>query len=125
MTEQNAEREIIGITISDLRESVERLKQAREGLSSQIVEKEKALRYWETKLNELEGAANGGGQRLPKGEPRRRLIKTLEDHGMQGLSVTRLSEITGMGWSTVRSTLQREEDSFEEKDGIWQLKKPK
>lgn len=112
------QKEIEG-TIAILRESLDGDLTQRAALDARIADKKQRISFWETKLGTL-GAQTIKGeprQRMPKGEPKRALLKAFKDHG-GGLTQSALAQFAGLKWSTARGVLERDRD-FKEVDGLW------
>lgn len=114
------ERGAIIATLGGIRDSRARLLQQRDALNERLVEQDNLERYWQSRLVQLEGAGAGqsAAHRVRKGEPLRRLIDALGESG-QGCSIPELCAATGLSQSTVRATLLRNTDRFQELDGKW------
>ncbi len=117
------ERTAIEQSIAELRDSKGRLEQQRDAVLEQLAAKEKLLRFWEDRLAELSGAQGNGSKRLRKGEPLRRIVDLFQSKKSgTGLSIAEIAEVSGLGWSTARSTLMRHKERFEEHENLWYRK---
>ncbi len=117
------EREALDATVNELRAVKVRLEKQRDELTLQITEKDRVLRFWESRLAELNGGVSAGSKRLKKGEPLRRITEVYDTAkpGV-GMSASDIAEKSAMGWSTVRTTLKKHTARFVEREGLWYRK---
>jgi hypothetical protein len=126
MNLDNADRELIEGTISDLNESIVQLEVKRDGLTAEIESKVARRTAWQKRLAQLESDLNGPiGERPPRNlkGANLRAIKTYLQNKVTGVTQAQIQRDTNLAWSSVRNVL-KDRTVFVEEEGLWRLRSP-
>ncbi|HEY6298998.1 MAG TPA: hypothetical protein VIW95_05080 [Candidatus Binatus sp.] len=109
-------KQLIQQTLGTIWESIEHLKSEQERIVVEISEKSQLLDQWQRELNGLEkGKGKSSHERLPKGEPLRRINALYENDPRaqhDGLTIKEIEKRSGIGWTTVRNVVHGEKNGF-------------
>lgn len=115
------EHALIEGTLADLKEAMDALVAERERIDRLIREKADRIREWEARLRAMTTRGEQPTrQRLPKGEPVRRIREYLQHH--PDATIKEISNEIGVGWSSVRTALEHNKLDFVVADGRWRLR---
>jgi len=118
------DRELIKGTIEDIKQSLVGLRQQHAEIGNEIKAKEDRLVQWASRLNTI-GEIVGDrpkAKKNPKGANLRAIAGLLATK-VEGVAASQIRTETGLAWSSVQRTLDRNTDVFESvSGGLWRLR---
>lgn len=117
MDDSRLDKTIIERTIADLQGVISRLTAEMGKIEAELNETQSACRYWQEILRKIENAPKK--PRAKKGENAAIIVAAYRSNGSadSGYTLTELTKLTGLSWSSVRNVLTKsEKDKFEERE---------